>query len=99
MNISHQSVLSRIEQEVRKAKQAEKSDSVKQHIYTIKTLCEVMLDTPNEAGRQNFQPSITPPQIQPMVQQPLPQKPAVTINQEEKLETEDGANGDSIFDF
>ncbi|MBM7648305.1 hypothetical protein JOC78_001247 [Bacillus ectoiniformans] len=98
MNISHQSVLSRIEQEVRKAKQAEKSDSVKQHLYTIKTLCEVMLDTPGETGSQSFKPSITP-QIQPMVQSPLPQKPAVTINQEEKLETEDGANGDSIFDF
>ncbi|WP_338752088.1 YwdI family protein [Bacillus sp. FJAT-52991] len=92
MNISHQSVLNKIEIEVRQARQAEKSDEIKRHVHTIKALCDLVLESAADGpgvvssvrGEHVFPPST--------LSQP-------SINQEEKIETEDGANGDSIFDF
>ncbi|OCA88794.1 YwdI family protein [Pseudobacillus wudalianchiensis] len=93
INISHLSVLNKIEEEIRQARLAEKSSTMKQHIYTVRTLCDMLLaasDKPGMgAGLSEAQP------IEPRVVQPA--QPA--LNQSEKLQTDDGANGDSIFDF
>ncbi|WP_100332525.1 YwdI family protein [Bacillus xiapuensis] len=87
MDISHQSVLDRIEKEIRQARQAETSDAIKRHIHTMKALCEVMLEA-SEEGR-----GAAAPVPGSQVQQP-------TIHQGgKKLTTDDGANGESIFDF
>ncbi|MGM7634791.1 YwdI family protein [Bacillus sp. Hm123] len=91
MNISHQSVLNKIEIEVRQARQAEKSDEIKRHVHTIKALCDLVLES---AEGQGMVSSVRAEHAFPP---PTLSKP--TISQEEKLETEDGANGDSIFDF
>ncbi|WP_203363456.1 YwdI family protein [Bacillus sp. REN10] len=94
MNISHQSVLNKIEMEVRQARQAEKSDEIKRHVHTIKALCDLVLESADGAGQPS---SVRGEHIfSSMPQQTLSQP---TISQEEKLATEDGANGDSLFDF
>ncbi|OZI12168.1 hypothetical protein CEW92_07930 [Bacillaceae bacterium SAS-127] len=91
MNISHQSVLNKIETEVRQAKHAEKSDEIKRHVHTIKALCDLVLESAEGQGKVS---SVRGEHVfpSPTLSQP-------SISQEEKLETEDGANGDSIFDF
>ncbi|PAQ15297.1 hypothetical protein CD798_07320 [Bacillaceae bacterium SAOS 7] len=91
MNISHQSVLNKIEIEVRQAKHAEKSDEIKRYVHTIKALCDLVLESAEGQG--------TVSSVRGEHTFPLPTLSQPSISQEEKLETEDGANGDSIFDF
>ncbi|KMY55718.1 hypothetical protein AC623_18720 [Bacillus sp. FJAT-27231] len=93
INISHLSVLNKIEEEIRQARLAEKSGTMKQHIYTVRTLCDMLLDESDKPGIGAGLSEIQP--IQPRVVQPA--QPA--LNRSEKLQTDDGANGDSIFDF
>ncbi|MFK2825667.1 YwdI family protein [Bacillus sp. B190/17] len=88
MNISHLSVLNKIEEEIRQARSAEKSSTMKKHVYTIRTLCEMLLDEVNAAGEETV----------PAASMPLRQS-APQFNRAEKLQADDGANGDSIFDF
>lgn len=93
INISHLSVLSKIEEEIRQARLAEKSGTMKQHIYTVRTLCEMLLDEPDTLGAGVALSKSQP--IQPAISQPK----QIAPSEGEKLQTEDGANGDSIFDF
>ncbi|MGR3766198.1 YwdI family protein [Rossellomorea sp. NS-SX7] len=98
MNIPHQSVIKRMEQELAKAKSAEKSQQIREHINSIKVLCEVLLEENSQGG--SFTAPVQSQQTVPYVpeqQQPV-QRP-VSIQKEEPLETDDGANGDSLFDF
>ncbi|MCP3739839.1 YwdI family protein [Rossellomorea sp. BNER] len=97
MNISHQSIIRKIEQELMSAKTEVQSDKMKEHIYSIKALCEVLLEsesthlsTSAPSGNVQQQPSYIPPS--------QPAQP-IRIQEEKKLKTDDGANGDSIFDF
>ncbi|KIL78730.1 YwdI family protein [Bacillus badius] len=92
INISHLSVLKKIEEEIRQARLAEKRGSMKQHIYTVRTLCDMLLDEPDKAG-------VVLPEPQPISGQVTQQPAQPAFNQAEKLQTDDGANGDSIFDF
>ncbi|KAB7707518.1 hypothetical protein F9802_07145 [Bacillus aerolatus] len=91
INISHLSVLNKIEEEIRQAKSAEKDSAMKQHVYTVRTLCDMLLDTPDTGGAGAAFAESMP------LRQAVPQQPVV--GRSEKLNTDDGANGDSIFDF
>ncbi len=96
MNISHHSILKKLEDELVKAKSAEKSSTIREHIHSMKALCELLL----EVQQGDFQtPSAPQPSkmMMPQHQQPVAQ-PQLSVK-EERLETEDGANGDSLFDF
>ncbi|WP_064091988.1 YwdI family protein [Rossellomorea aquimaris] len=95
MNIPHQSLMKKMEHELGKAKSAEKSQQIREHIYSIKALCEVLLEENNQVGTNSFQ---SPKQPLPYIQESQPQR-LESIPKEEPLETEDGANGDSLFDF
>lgn len=87
MNIPHEKVLTKMEQEMAAAKRA-KPDDVKKHVYAIKSMCELMLGAEVNA----YEPyPVTKPAI--MTQSPP------TIQQTDRLATDDGSNGDSIFDF
>ena len=113
MTISLQKLLLKMEEEIRLAKHADNEAAQREKIHSIKTLCELVLDEPvrQVGGRQEYgspeprqlqelggsqyipvQPSYPQPQIP--VQQTSPLMP-----QPKKLETEDNANGDSLFDF
>ncbi|WP_276210681.1 YwdI family protein [Heyndrickxia coagulans] len=82
MAITTEMLLEKMEQELAKAKQAMPAEQLREHIYAVKALCEVLL----ESGK---------------AEQPLPAGPSVpkTVLKPEPLKMEDGANGDSIFDF
>ncbi|GLI86502.1 hypothetical protein ANABIO32_43140 [Rossellomorea marisflavi] len=94
MNIPHQSLIKKMEMEIGKAKNAEKASQIREHIYTIKAMCELLLE--EQAGETSavFQQSVVQ-----YVPQPEPISKPVTIQKEEPLETDDGANGSSLFDF
>lgn len=87
MTISNHSLLKKIEEEVLKAKQLQDSSMQKQHVYTIKTLCELILEQGTESVSESSHP-VNPVPIT-----------TLTYEKSQPLKTDDGANGDSIFDF
>lgn len=104
VNISVQTLLNKMEQELQLAKSSAKQESLREKIYSIKILCELVLaDQPAgreavHSGAPSYQPALTPPVVsQPAVTQQVFQQPAA-LPQSKKLEMEE-ANGDSLFDF
>ena len=92
MSISVTSLLNRMEQEITFAKNVDDKGKLKNHIYSIKALCEIILSNDQEdAGmgdvqrkhQQNFSTTV----------------PSITLTENKPLKTDDGANGESIFDF
>ncbi|HAQ06522.1 MAG TPA: hypothetical protein DCR24_02970 [Bacillus bacterium] len=112
MNISMQKLLFKMEEELSLAKQADNVSAQRERIHSIKTLCELVLDEPvtQVGGKQEYRseesrrlqqggPQYFP--VQPPYQQPqIPlQQTSPLMPQPKKLETDDQANGDSLFDF
>ncbi|WHY00629.1 YwdI family protein [Neobacillus sp. DY30] len=96
MNIPIDKLLKKIEEELTLAKNSTKQENLREKVYSIKILCELILDEKQrqtEAAPLNPVPAYQPVTVQPSFQQP------VTLNQPKKLEMEDEANGDSLFDF
>jgi hypothetical protein len=102
MNISIEKLLSKIEHELNLAKTSTKEENLREKIYSIKILCELILE--------EKQPSVKPASasLQPVVTQQVYQQPLMnqqvfqqgsSLQQPKKLEMEDEANGDSLFDF
>ncbi|MGV2939434.1 YwdI family protein [Mesobacillus sp. LC4] len=105
MNISMQKLLLKMEEELKRAKAAESEAMQRERIHSIKTLCELVLDEPPENSRgvaapakQAAQQYVPPQPIIPQQQIPVNQQSSM-IPQPKKLEMEDNANGDSLFDF
>jgi hypothetical protein len=105
MNISLQKLLLKMEEELMRAKSADSEAVKRERIHSIKTLCELVLDEPLEHSKGNAepvkqaaQPYIPPQHIIPQQQMPINQQ-STMIPQPKKLEMEDSANGDSLFDF
>lgn len=98
MNISHVSLINKMEQELLKAKKAERPQNIREHINSIKALCEVMLEN-ESVGSTHPAFSNQMPAQQMAMPVSSQQSQTVTITEESKLETEDGANGDSLFEF
>lgn len=98
MQISLEVLLNKMQEQMNKAKMEEKDGRVREHVQAIKTLCELILDdtssvTPvveNAIHHTGARVQVVPTQsVYPTTE---------TISGK-KLTTEDGANGDSIFDF
>jgi hypothetical protein len=98
MNISHVSLINKMEQELSKAKKAERAQNIREHLHSIKAMCEVMLEN---GGQQSGSAVFTNEVNQPQMAAPLgnQQSQTVKMTEESKLETDDGANGDSLFEF
>jgi hypothetical protein len=95
VNISVEKLLRKIEEELTLAKNSPRPENLREKVYSIKILCELILDEkqrPQEAT-QNPVPAFQPVTVQPSFVQP------VTLNPPKKIEMEDEANGDSLFDF
>lgn len=95
MNISVEKLLAKIEEELKLAKNSTKQERLREKVYSIKILCELILE---EKQAQNQIPVHTAPVFQPVITQQAIQQP-VSLNQPKKLEMDDEANGDSLFDF
>jgi hypothetical protein len=91
MNVSYEKVLKKMEQEMNAAKHANQNE-IERHIYAIKSMCDLLigLETPMPAPTASPMPSVVP--------QPV-QQPVQVVGQPDRIATEDGSNGDSIFDF
>jgi hypothetical protein len=95
MKISVHKLLSKIESELKDAKECVKEENLREKVYSIKILCELLLD---EKQTKSDEPLHTKTIMQPMTAPPTLHQP-VSLNQPKKLEMDDGANGESLFDF
>ncbi len=108
MNISLQKLLSKMEDELNRAKSAQSEAAQRERIQSIKTLCELVLDEPLQHGagtspqrhvvQQPAQQYIPAQSAFPQQQMPVSQ-PSTMVPQPKKLEMDDNSNGDSLFDF
>jgi Family of unknown function (DUF5327) len=95
VNISVEKLLVKIEEELKLAKNSTRQENLREKVYSIKILCELILDD----KQVQPEPKTTPlAAYQPVIAQTTFQQP-VSLNQPKKLEMEDEANGDSLFDF
>ena len=99
--IQNEQILSAIEKHLVNAKTAKTNSEMREQLVAMKALCDVLLL--NEVGTsskndvqhvQNVQHVQT---IQPM--QTIQSMPSQPVSPTNKLQEDDGANGDSIFDF
>ncbi|OLS41259.1 YwdI family protein [Bacillus sp. MRMR6] len=101
MNISVNQLLAKIEEELKHAKISTKQESLREKVYSIKILCELLLDEKESKTEvplhkaPAYQPVLTQ---QPVMPRPIMQQP-VSLNQVKKIEMDNEANGDSLFDF
>ncbi|QCJ44925.1 hypothetical protein FAY30_25255 [Bacillus sp. S3] len=108
MNVSIEKLLAKIEEELQLAKTSSKQESLREKVYSIKILCELILDekaerpvaqpVPVMTNRVSGQPAVNQQAFQQSaVNQQVFQQPAL-MPQAKKIEM-DEANGDSLFDF
>lgn len=92
MNISIQKLLGKIEQELQEAKESSTAARMRERVHAIQSLCELILED-SEMERAPFAPTniVSPPIVQ--------QNQPATIQQSKRMQTDDNANGDSLFDF
>ncbi|EKN69206.1 hypothetical protein BABA_10846 [Neobacillus bataviensis LMG 21833] len=99
MNISIQTLLAKIDEELKLAKSSTKQERLREKVYSIKILCELILDEKSEMPLNQPAPAISQPVFQqPMMAQQVFKQPAA-LPQAKKIEMDDEANGDSLFDF
>lgn len=89
MEVSSKQLLSKIEELVGKAKQANTEDKCKGYILAIQALCEVMLNEEPSIPSQNLSHSVKPLTTVQTISNVASAKPVPIEN----------ANGSSIFDF
>jgi hypothetical protein len=106
VNISVQKLLTKIEEELKLAKSSTREESLREKVYSIKILCELVLD--EKPSVKSEAPVAPLPMVQPAIsyqafQQPVMNQPiiqqATPLQQPKKLDMENEANGDSLFDF
>lgn len=84
--------MAKIEEEIIRAKAAVREEELREKLYSIKTLCEVVLAEGGAAPVQR--------EGRPLRKDPLPAAGLhAAQGQGQKLELDDEANGDSLFDF
>jgi hypothetical protein len=105
VNIPINKLLAKIEEELKLAKSGMKEESLREKVYSIKILCELILDEKSVKSGVSVNQVST---IQPVIAQPVLQQPSsnqqvfqqpTSFQQPKKLEMEDEANGDSLLDF
>ncbi|MDZ5471752.1 YwdI family protein [Bacillus sp. 31A1R] len=95
MSISIERLLKKMEEEIREAKASRSDSRIRERIHAIKTLCELALDQegaekPKTSRGFNSFPS----------QAQVPSQSPIIVNQPtKKVEMDNEANGDSLFDF
>ena len=96
MHISSRTLLSKMAEKVNEARVETDAAKIRELIQAVKTLCEVILEdpAPHSTGQK------TPENVVPMqIQQSSATVETSGPLKEKRLVTDDGANGDSIFDF
>lgn len=94
MNIPLQKLLAKMDTELHGAKQAQSDVALRERIYSLKTLCELVLDEPAQEKIHAVRAETT---VQTAVQVPRQAQPSLSSDTK-RLEMED-ANGESLWDF
>lgn len=95
--ISYQTILNKMEEKLREAKGTNSEVKVREYVQAIKTLCEIVLEEQSEQPlHQTIEPVVQPVTMQST--QTISSQTPSTLG-EKRLVTDDGANGDSLFDF
>lgn len=87
--ISYQTILQQLEKQLDEAKKATSDQQIRESLTAVRALCDVVL-------AQSIETSKTQPKHIPQM---LTQSPMQQMVYTEKMDEEDGANGDSLFDF
>ena len=87
--ISYQAILQQLEKQLDEAKKASSEQQIRESLTAVRALCDVVLAQPVEGAKSQ------PKQIPQMLTQSPTQQMVYTA----KIDEEDGANGDSLFDF
>ena len=87
--ISYQTVLQQLEKQLNEAKNATGEQQIRESLTAVRALCDVVL-------AQSAEVSKTLPKHIPQM---LTQGPTQQMLYTAKMDEEDGANGDSLFDF
>lgn len=87
--ISYQAILQQLEKQLDEAKKASSEQQIRESLTAVRALCDVVLAQPAEGAKS--QPKHIP--------QMLTQSPTQQMVYTAKIDEEDGANGDSLFDF
>ncbi|MCQ6274562.1 YwdI family protein [Bacillus sp. V3B] len=95
MNISVNKLFDKMEEELREAKKMSSDAKIRERTYAIKAICELILEessfTTNKEISKVVSPTPPPAFVQPIK--------VVETPQQNRIKTEDGANGESLFDF
>ncbi|KAB2459087.1 YwdI family protein [Bacillus sp. CH126_4D] len=95
MQISSDKILNKMANEIAKAKSSEGQKS-KEHVLVVRALCDLLLDEQVESS------AYKEPQIQSQIigSQPITTvQPVMPVSGEPVYIKEEGANGNSLFDF
>ena len=96
--IRNEQILSAIEKHLVKAKTAKTNSEMREQLVAMKALCDVLLMNDDEtSSKNNVQHAQNVQHVQSM--QPIQSMPSQSVSTTNKLQEDDGANGDSIFDF
>nr|WP_106783417.1 YwdI family protein [Lysinibacillus timonensis] len=90
--ISFQTLLEEMEKHIRYAKEAKSNQQAREHLIAIRALCDVGL------VEQNSNNTVTTANLEENISLQPVQLKNTTLSSSNKIR-EDGANGDSIFDF
>ncbi|MEH7665327.1 YwdI family protein [Bacillus sp. JJ689] len=95
MQISSDKILNKMANEIAKAKSSEGQKS-KDHLLVVRALCDLLLDEQVESSTYR-EPQI---QLQVIGSQPIKTvQPVMPVSGEPVYIKEEGANGNSLFDF
>jgi hypothetical protein len=93
MNIPVNRLLDKMEEELTEAKRVSSDAKIRERAYAIKSLCELILEESSFTTNTEVSKGVSapPPFVQPIK--------VVEIPKQNRMKTEDGANGESLFDF
>ncbi|MGF7534612.1 YwdI family protein [Bacillus mexicanus] len=107
MNIHISALIQKMEEELKKAKTAERDEELKRYVAVVRSLCDIVLDHPETASapRIQQQPTSTPSSVAPPSTEQLMMKKMMgsaglnKYRKQEKEKKEEDGNGESLFDF
>ena len=103
MDISVSRLLDKIGDELSEAKKVSSEAKIRERAYAMKAICELILGESSHSRGTNESASqervmVSPPHVMESLQVPqVVQVPQVPL--QNRLKIEDGANGESLFDF
>lgn len=95
MSISVHQLLDKMEDQLKEAKNSSSESRIRERVYAIKSLCELLLEQEENGTSTNRTVAFNP---SPMLPQGQGLNPPIQQVQTQKLKLDEG-NGDSLFDF